>query len=1061
MDPFSRRSTWNILKNNKAGRVIILTTHFMDEADILGDRIGIMGEGRLICCGSSLFLKKRFGTGYCLSIVRRDGAETAQIHETIKRFVPSMQVLTDVGAETVLQLPFSDVDAFPDLFTSIESRKDELGILSYGISATTLEEVFLRIARGDEETDRMRRQGSKAILPDLDSKPRQFDAEQFDHHSVNRFDLFWRHLISLMLKRFRYAKRDWKFITFEVFIPIFVMTIGLLLVKFLVFDGRPSKVLSTSPYNAALKLTNYFPYNAIPGSNVTDILNRIPASSATAYPVSIPAFDGSVVNTSTTTAGLKQMSEWLLTSISSFRATRYGGAFFLTASPSSVSYIVMQNSTALHSTPTFLNIANDAILKWVAGSNDWGIKTTVAPFPLTAVEKANYRSVSGFSGALIIMIAFCFIPASLIAYIVREREINVKHQHLVSGVSILAYWLANFIFDIIKYTVPFVLAILVILAFQIDDIMNDSGYNAIVALFWLFGPSAIAFTYVFSFLFQSYSNAQNGSVLINFLTGLILMILAFFLRLIPSSRSINQDLLNVYRIFPLFCFADGISSVTQRTLYSQVFDRVDNPYKAFDWDISGGSICFMAAETVVYFLIVLVIEYISMLPAARKGLFPLSGAERTLLNNSLQGVEEDEDVVTERHKVGNMTADDCVVRVSGLKKLYRTSPPKLAIRKLDFGIAYGECFALLGINGAGKTSAFKILTGETGPSEGEASIAGKDVIANLPEARYKIGYCPQFDALLDLLTAREHLELYANIKGIPRDMMESVVNQSLRDMDLEQYADRPAGGYSGGNKRKLSVAIAMVGGPPIVFLDEPSTGMDPVSRRFMWDVIAAITARKKSSVILTTHSMEEAEALSTRIAIMVGGRIRCLGPAQHLKSKFGQGYELDLKSCLPTEAQVEEVLQRVKHLTNQDEAFAKDKLEEVCRLLGDQTRQNQIQEHGSGAFIHASLSRDSQVSSKSFAEWWITEDRLHAIAAFVYSQFPGSVLLEHHSSFSRFRLPKQNLSLADVFRVFAENKEKLFVQEYSLSQTTLEQIFNSFAAQQEEEQGQVAGMYAS
>jgi ATP-binding cassette, subfamily A (ABC1), member 3 len=128
-------------------------------------------------------------------------------------------------------------------------------------------------------------------------------------------------------------------------------------------------------------------------------------------------------------------------------------------------------------------------------------------------------------------------------------------------------------------------------------------------------------------------------------------------------------------------------------------------------------------------------------------------------------------------------------------------------------------------------------------------------------------------------------------------------------MDLRKYENIVAGTYSGGNKRKLSVAIALMGNPPIVFLDEPSTGMDPQARRFMWDVISSISAlRKHSSVILTTHSMEEAEALATRIAIMVNGEFKCLGTVQHIKNKFGKGYEIELKTIIPTNIEVDSVL---------------------------------------------------------------------------------------------------------------------------------------------------------
>ena len=119
-------------------------------------------------------------------------------------------------------------------------------------------------------------------------------------------------------------------------------------------------------------------------------------------------------------------------------------------------------------------------------------------------------------------------------------------------------------------------------------------------------------------------------------------------------------------------------------------------------------------------------------------------------------------------------------------------------------------------------------------------------------------------------------------------------------MDLTEYEDKLSGTLSGGNKRKLSVAMAMIGNPKVIFLDEPSTGMDPKARRFMWNVISRISTQKKqSTVLLTTHSMEEAEALSTRLGIMVGGNFKCIGSPQHIKSKYGDGYEIDIKMSPP------------------------------------------------------------------------------------------------------------------------------------------------------------------
>jgi ATP-binding cassette, subfamily A (ABC1), member 3 len=126
-------------------------------------------------------------------------------------------------------------------------------------------------------------------------------------------------------------------------------------------------------------------------------------------------------------------------------------------------------------------------------------------------------------------------------------------------------------------------------------------------------------------------------------------------------------------------------------------------------------------------------------------------------------------------------------------------------------------------------------------------------------------------------------------------MRESLIKEKLTELNLTAYENILAGTYSGGNKRKLSVAIALLGNPPIVLLDEPSSGMDPEARRFMWSVVAKVTGNKSSSVILTTHSMEEAEALSTKLVIMVEGSVKCIGPVQALKNKYGKGFEIETK----------------------------------------------------------------------------------------------------------------------------------------------------------------------
>ncbi|CAL1150064.1 unnamed protein product [Cladocopium goreaui] len=357
------------------------------------------------------------------------------------------------------------------------------------------------------------------------------------------------------------------------------------------------------------------------------------------------------------------------------------------------------------------------------------------------------------------------------------------------------------------------------------------------------------------------------------------------------------------------------------------------------------------------------------------------------------------------------------------------------------------------IGKAGKTSTLSILTGAILPSAGKAFLGGFDVVQEQRKVRRLLGYCPQHDALLDRLTVREHLELFGRIKGIPRQDLRRVCDQMMQDLSLSPHVDKLSMTLSGGNKRKLSLAIALMGSPPLVLLDEPSTGVDPAARRLMWHVISSVsTLRKESTVILTTHNMEEAEALCSRIGIMVGGRLRCLGSNQRLKARFGQGYQLEV--CLNGPEDLKGFI--LKHKLP---AFLHEiEVKRSCAELGQPGRAALIRAGcEEGFLVFDSLSREGSVSSEVFAQWWLFEDCANNLAAFLERHFPGTLQLERHEHNFRFRLP-QSCPLGEVFRVLEESRDELHLHEYGVSQASLEQIFNDFAAQQEET-GPVQGLF--
>lgn len=394
-----------------------------------------------------------------------------------------------------------------------------------------------------------------------------------------------------------------------------------------------------------------------------------------------------------------------------------------------------------------------------------------------------------------------------------------------------------------------------------------------------------------------------------------------------------------------------------------------------------------------------------------------------------------------------------VVRVYNFRKAYTSSfgDPFLAVENISFGLDYGECFALLGVNGAGKSTTFKSLTRDIVPTGGEVQIAGYNILDNFDEARKLIGYCPQHDAVFPLMTVEEHLWFYANIKGIPQNRREELVENAIKELNLADHRDKPAGTLSGGNKRKLSVGMAIIGNPPIVLLDEPSAGMDPEARRFMWSVVEKISQRdKKSAVILTTHSMEEAEALSTKMGIMVrGGIFRCFGSSQHIKNKFATGYEIEIKIRKTRFSELElfkdefglsgDLSSRI-NLTE-----AKDILQECDMepLICDQITKGGI---GSDLFMEAELNKGT-VRLSALVQFCFVQNNGFKFITDLCKIFPQVEVLEQCGDFYKMRIPREDKSIGYVFGQIEALKEQRNIQEYGVCQTSLEQIFQTFANQ--------------
>ncbi|XP_074384697.1 phospholipid-transporting ATPase ABCA7 isoform X2 [Zonotrichia albicollis] len=1147
VDPFSRRSIWELLLKYRKGRTIILSTHYMDEAELLGDRTAIISQGQLCCCGSPLFLKARLGTGYHLTLVKRDRSGTggstgtvpgvtkkdgsdsehssdtglgsergsdasavdvAQLSALIQKLVPGSRLVEDIGHEVLFVLPYSGArdGAFGELFRELDARLGELGVSSYGISDTTLEEIFLKVAEDtalDADTAGTMKGAAPGEMGDGDvadgelakgarrEEPRETDLLRGPACGrVRGWALTCRQLRALFTKRMLHARRSTRGFLAQIVLPAVFVCIALLfslivppfgrypplqlqpwmygqqftffsndapgdpdtarlLEALLAEPGFGTKCMKEEGKGAGLcppaSHPDGFSTPSVPpsllevlqrgnwtrakpsppcqcsGPGAHRMLPECPEGAGGLPPPQVQRGTGDILQNLTG----RNISDYLVKTYPQIirqelrnkkwvNEQRYGG-FSLGAgssqalpSAAEVDQAVLElrvllnitlgspsdrllanlsrfiegldarrnvkvwfNNKGWHAMVSFLNVASNGLLRarLPPGTDParFGITATNHPLNLTKEQLSEAALMATSVDVLVsicVIFAMSFVPASFVVFLIEERVSKAKHLQFVSGMKPITYWLGNFAWDMCNYLVPALLVILIFLCFQQESYVSSANLPSLVLLLLLYGWSITPLMYPASFLFSIPSTAYVALTCINLFIGINGSVATFVLELFVDQNlnDINRVLKKVFLIFPHFCLGRGLIDMVKNQAMADAFERFGDKrfVSPLSWELAGKNMFAMAIEGIVFFLFTLLLQYHR---------FFLRLGPRALELPSLG--DEDHDVARERARVGNIPPHGHLLLLKDLTKVYRRRKAP-AVDRLCVAIPPGECFGLLGVNGAGKTSTFKMLTGDTEVTLGEAWLKGHSVLTDLQSVHQHMGYCPQFDAITDLLTGREHLEFYSRLRGIPEEETPRVAQWGITALGLAPHADRPAGKYSGGNKRKLSTAIALLGCPPVVFLDEPTTGMDPQARRFLWERILGVI-RDGRSVVLTSHSMEECEALCTRMAIMVNGRFRCLGSVQHLKNRFGDGYTVVVRAGGPGPAAVQALLQQ---------------------------------------------------------------------------HFPGIVLREQHGGLLQYHLPARVTSLAAVFRLLAAHRGPCHIEDYSVSQTTLDQVFMHFAQEQ-------------
>jgi len=1135
LDVAARQLVQRTIARYKKNRSIILTTHYMDEADVLGDRIAIMANGKLECCGSSLFLKSKYGVGYQITVVQSNAAgpdHREALKSLVRSFLPEMLVVTDAGAELTVRVPLSSSKAFPGLLRELDSNTS-LMVNNTGVSITNLETVFLRVIDGvspdSSETDAPSSAGEVVVPGDedvtsLNVAENEDWAVDIDYAPTT----FFGQVPSLFRKRVITATRESRSFCAQILAPMLFLVLGM--ASFLVGSDAPFGVRQIgvgleewAPEGESIRLplqSNLFALDEwlLSGGEEGPRAEKFPFEAEEApYCANYRSYEDhvSVLNQTFTAADgiigwvdergfdnseyfenifarlrefayddfcdlrynrditvliseedpdnpeyrflAETASEPFIKALGQFNGqvfrafdTFYGGILGNTFEGSSLTEAtVAYNLSARHAGPLMINRLNSALVSREL-NEPFNLVGQIEIFPETLGEEERRASVNSFAATLSIVITFSFIPATYSVFIVRERESKAWHQQLVNGVSPVAYWLSNFVFDFLTFLFPMVVGLALIFAFSVTPFVEE--FTAVVAVFVWYGATIVPFTYVVSHFFSSSAFAQFGTLMFHMLGSTVLLLISYMMSLFPGTLLSSVTLTTVARVLPSFAFGHAILSVTNIGLIQNQINAEAlggdpaNPrvLDAFSPEIVGNDIIALMVMCVVswIFLIFQVRVFRNgACKSTRCQTFKPPSEEET-------GIQlEDEDVREQRlelehyseAELRNLTkSEDSDIKAvfRGVRKVYNDG--NVAVQNLTFSLKKNECFGLLGTNGAGKTTTQSMLSGEFKPQMGSIYLDGENVVKDPAAAQRRMGYCPQANAIFDLLTAREHLTFYAEIKGVPSYEIPLLVERTLRELALTKFADKMAGGYSGGNKRKLSMAMATLGSPALVLLDEPSAGIDPTARRMLTVFIEKLS--KRTTVVLTTHSMEECEALCNRVGIMVDGGLRCLNTIQSIKDKYGKGYQFEASFKL---ASADEIQQKLDTLDFEAEAISRT---EVLDML--KTGSHLHKAFKASAIYGSMSSALATVRLKTVAEWIILEESIQTLTELLKARFSKKVkLIERQGRRIRFNIPSlKSLTTADMFEVIESERASARIEDFSIAQTTLERVFLNFAA---------------
>ncbi|PMD40375.1 P-loop containing nucleoside triphosphate hydrolase protein [Hyaloscypha variabilis F] len=892
LDPLSRRNIWNIIQKGHSRRTILVTTHFLDEADILADHIAIVYKGRLVCEGPSTSLKARYGDDY---IIRSEN---------------------EVDSDALVWRSSSSTEATKKLL-ELEAVTEDT---TYDVKFPTLEQVFLKVtsdsntAIHDNGGDGIA--GEEELSTVIDEKifaleneaPPDIDLDV--GHSVG----LARQVAALFRKRYTLLlqKAGWISYSINLVIPIIIAAA---LVKFMYrFDPlQTCEVNNLLLRNASASETNFGQVNY--GSNFPVFAPLDQGEAPEVYPEDMynpqpstiigpeSAFTGAVqddlylfnipsifiADYSDTTNASWQDSEALSTrvfvnstddmiiQITNYSGTGYQGFGVFAPTPETATLyyndydqISQYGMNMLGLTLVTNRIANATTSTGLARKVSAEIRTMrTAP-----------SNVSFFTMPIAILICLSFIVASSIAviYPAFEKNNRVRALQYCNGVSPFALWFGYLLFDMQLIIIQAVFVWGLLFVGPLSKLWYESNY--VLGAFILFGIATYLGTYFISLFLKKAAFAIAA--------GIHTLLFVLYVVAYVMNQSFGNTA-NLHETYSSLQYGLGLSSPAAnlaRALFvaSNSFEVLCGKYGTADVSapfayVRYGSVYTNLLLQILFLVICLSVHEYGSADWIRRNITHRGIPARLhYIIESDTAVASSAPAENEKALATTSTTNPEILTVSRISKFFGKL---FAVENVSFDISANQTLALLGGNGAGKTTVINMIRGELKPNFGDIHLDGVSVLKQPHKARLHMGVCPQDDAI-DNLTMRQTLSFYATVKGLKN--VAGNVEKVLSALNIKIYESVSVKDLSGGTRRKLSVAIALLGNPRILLLDEPSTGQDAGAKRILWKALRDISRGR--AILLTTHSMEEAEALATDVAIM-GTRMLAKGTLGSLQDRYG------------------------------------------------------------------------------------------------------------------------------------------------------------------------------